>query len=88
MNKPLYLGINDAQINYEVALEILGDEMQPFISARNKEKEKTNPSPEFIAYCTARISALSNLEDDLRPDDTETIDMILDKDNKLFRKGA
>ena len=79
------LGINNDSINYEVALEVLGQRMQPFIRAIAEEKEKANPSAELIAYCKARKHALANLQDDLRVGDKDTIEAIFDKDNPLFR---
>ena len=77
------LGINNDSINYEVALEVLGQKLQPFIRAIAEEKEKPNPSVELIAYCKARKHALSMLQDDLRLDDKDTIEAIIDKENPL-----
>ncbi len=77
------LGINNDSIHYEVALEVLGQKKQPFIRAIAEEKEKPNPSAELIAYCKARKHALSMLQDDLRLDDKDTIEAILDKENPL-----
>lgn len=77
------LGMNDASINYEVALEVLGQSMQPFIRAMNSEKEKPNPSAALIEYCEARKQALSRLQDHLPADDLTTIMAILDKDDPL-----
>lgn len=82
------LGMNDASINYEVALEVLGQSMQPFIRAMNSEKAKANPSAALIEYCEARKRALSRLQNNLRADDMTTIMSILDKDDphaNLFR---
>jgi hypothetical protein len=77
--------LNDAGINYEVALEILGQEKQPFVNALSEERRKAQPSEALMAYCKARIAALDELQESLRSDDAETIGLILDKTNKLFR---
>ncbi len=77
-------GLNDASINYEVALEVLGQQMQPFIRAMNAEKDKPQPSAPLIAYCEARQMALFDLQLNLSVGDTDTINLILDKDNPLF----
>jgi hypothetical protein len=79
------LGINDSSINYEVALEVLGQELQPFIQAIEDEKKKPNPSSTLIQYYEGRISAIDDLQENLRPTDTEIIDRILDKSNPVFR---
>ena len=82
------LGINDASINYEVALELLGQSMQPFIRAIADERAKPKPSAALIAYCEARKTALSRMQDHLRLDDLATIAAILDRDDpraNLFR---
>ena len=82
------LGINDASINYEVALEFLGQSMQPFIRAIADERAKPNPSAALIAYCEARKTALSRMQRHLPPDDLATITAILDRDDPrahLFR---
>jgi hypothetical protein len=78
------LGLNDASINYEVALEVLGQKKQPFIRAINAEKVKPNPSAPLIAYCEARNKAISGLQRELSAGDVGTINAILDKDNPLF----
>jgi len=82
------LGINDASINYEVALERLGQSMQPFIRAIADERGKPNQSAALIAYCEARKTALSRMQDHLRLDDLTSIAAILDCDDpraNLFR---
>ena len=38
--KMLNFGLNDASINYEVALELLGQSLQPFMQAIYEEKQK------------------------------------------------
>lgn len=82
------LGLNDASINYEVALEVLGQSMQPFIRAIADERAKPDPSAALVAYCEARKTALSRMQRALRPDDLATITAILDRDDSrsgLFR---
>lgn len=82
----LNLGLNDESINYEVAKEILGQSLQPFMTAITEEKKKENPSLAFIAYCEARIDAIDDLQDDLRLVDTDTINRILSKEDPVFRR--
>ena len=79
------LGINSDSIKYEVALEILGQELQPFMEAIRQEKGKAEPSQAFIRYCEMRIAALGELQDTLRTTDLDTIEGILEKNNPLFR---
>ena len=64
------LGINSESIDYEVALENLGQRMQPFIM--------------LIAYCEAQMAAISNLQEDLRVNDHETIARILNPQDSVF----
>lgn len=77
----LNFGINNPGIAYEVALEVLGQRMQPFIMAIIEEKTKPTPSEAMIAYCEARKTAISLMQDSLNPDDHETIAAILDKND-------
>lgn len=77
--------LDDAGINYEVALDILGQEKQPFVNTMWEERRKEKPSEALVAYCEARIAALDDLQESLRSGDTELISQILDKNNKLFR---
>lgn len=77
----LNLGINNPGVTYEVALDVLGQRMQPFIMAIVEEKAKLNPSEALIAYCEARKTALSLMQDGLQPDDKATIAAILDKND-------
>lgn len=71
-------------IRYEVALEILGQSLQPFVQVRyGKSQEKNNPKLE--EYCRQMMAAISHLQDTLDSDDTDIIDLILDSQNKLFR---
>jgi hypothetical protein len=71
------LGINSESIQYEVALEKLGQNMQLFISEIGKEKGKPIPSSAYIGYCHARKSAFEDLQDSLDPNDKDTIEKIL-----------
>jgi hypothetical protein len=79
------LGINSDAIKYEVALEVLGQSLQPFARAIEVERSKAQPSAEFIRYCEMRMKAIDELQDELKPEDRATIDAILDPKNPLFR---
>ena len=76
------LGINNDGIQYEVALEILGQERQPLMAAIRLEKEKAQPSAAFVRYCEMRLAALRT---NLRSTDRGTIGQILDPENGLIR---
>ena len=80
----LDLGINSGSINYEVALEVLGQSRQPFMQAIHDERQKPVPSPVFIRYCQSRLAALDELQDGLKPTDFATIERILTKGDALF----
>ncbi|WP_234267609.1 antitoxin [Hydrogenophaga sp. NFH-34] len=79
------LGINSDSIQYEVALEILGQERQPLMTAIRLEREKAEPSEALLKYCQARLTAIDDLQSDLRSTDRDTIQQILDPQNRLFR---
>lgn len=79
------LGINGGAIQYEVALEILGQERQPFMAALRAERAKAEPSSALVRYYEARLAALDELQDSLRTSDTVAVVQILDPKNKLFR---
>jgi hypothetical protein len=81
----LDLGINSESISFEVALEALGQGRQPFMAAIEAEKEKAHPSEPYIKYCEMRLAALDELQDELRPTDTETIRQILDRTGIFFK---
>lgn len=81
------LGINSDSIKYEVALEVLGQDLQPFMQAIRLEKEKAKPSAAAITYFEIRIRAIDELQQELRPSDLDTINQILDSNNRLFRLG-
>ena len=78
------LGINSESIDYEVALENLGQRLQPFIMALQHEREKAQPSAALIAYCEAQMAAIYNLQEDLRVNDHETIARILNPQDSVF----
>lgn len=71
------LGINSDSINYEVALEFLGQSRQPLMQDINDERAKSAPCEAYIRYCEARLRAIDDLQDDLMPEDKETITKIL-----------
>jgi hypothetical protein len=81
----LNLGINDASIKFEVALESLGQSRQPFMQAIHEERQKPVPEQVFIRYCEGRLRAIDELQDGLTPVDVGTIRRILDRDaSRLF----
>lgn len=75
------LGINSDSINYEVALEVLGQSRQPLMQDIQDERAKSEPCEAYIRYCEIRLKAIAELQDELRLKDTTTIDKILN--NKL-----
>ena len=68
----LTLGINGDSINYEVALEVLGQSRQPFMQAIHLERQQPMPSQAFIKFCQARLSAIDDLQEELQPTDQRT----------------
>lgn len=72
------LGINSESINYEVALEVLGQSRQPLMQELDDERAKPEPSEAYIRYCELRLKAIDELQDELRLKDTATINKILD----------
>ena len=76
----LDLGINNASIQYEVALEALGQRRQPLMRAIADERAKSEPSEAFVRYCESRLEALDALQDELVPGDLATITRILTMD--------
>lgn len=83
--KPINLGINNDSIQYEVALDILGQELQTFLRTIREEKEKPTPSLALIKYCEMRQAAIYEMQDLLRVEDRGTIERILDPEDGLFR---
>jgi hypothetical protein len=67
-----------------VALEVLGQYMQPFVQAKFDEEQKEKPNQVLLDYCRARIRALGNLQDELDTSDTELIAKIIDPKNSKF----
>lgn len=63
-------------VRYEVALEILGQSMQPLLNAIEDEEKKLIPSEEFIRYCNMRIATITHLQDELDPSNKDTIERI------------
>lgn len=80
----LDLGINSNSINYEVALEVLGQSRQPFMQAIHEERQKAAPSTAYLRYLEARLAAIDELQESLDPADLTTIERILKTDNLLF----
>lgn len=74
----LDLGINGDSINYEVALERLGQCLQPLMEQLRLERAKASPSQSYIDYGTAQLAAIDRLQCDLEPTDRELIMKILD----------
>lgn len=66
-------------VRYEVALEILGQGRQPIMTAIQEERKKAVPSEAFLQYCKMRLDAIDELQDNLLPTDTTTIQRILDR---------
>lgn len=79
------LGINSNSIKYEVALEILGQERAPLMRAIRLENAKAAPCMALTQFFQARLHALDELQNELRPSDLDAIEMVLDKNNRLFR---
>ena len=73
----LDLGINSDSINYEVALEKLGQSRQPLMDEIRLEREKAKPSTAYIAYCTAQLAAIDELQAELEPHDRDLVVKIL-----------
>jgi hypothetical protein len=84
------LGINSDSISYEVALDVLGQSRQPFMTAIREEEAKATPSRPFVRYCEARLRAIDELQDELEPSDRDTIERILaaDAEPKPFKMQA
>jgi len=74
----LDLGLNSDSINYEVALEKLGQCRQPLMAEIRLERDKAEPSQPYIDYCVALLAALDQLQGDLEPRDCDVVNKILD----------
>ena len=79
------LGLNSEAIKFEVALEILGQELQPFMAALRIEREQASPSAPMIRYYEQRLAALDELQGALRTTDARAINQIVDSSNRLIR---
>ena len=81
------LGVNSAGISYEVALEVLGQSRQPLMAAIREERAKARPSQTLIRYCESRLAAIDEIQDELAPDDRDTIERILalEGDRNIFK---
>jgi hypothetical protein len=55
------------------------------MAAIRLEKEKAEPSVAFVRYCEMRLAALDELQEGLRSTDRDTVEQILDPENRLFR---
>jgi predicted RNase H-like HicB family nuclease len=77
----------DASINYEVALDVLGQDLLSLREAIRLENEKPKPSLVAITFLKSRIGATDELQNSLQLKDTDTINQILDYNNRLFRLG-
>ena len=75
----LNLGFQDESLNYEVALEALGQSRQPYMLAIQDEEQKQVPSIAFIDYCESHLKAIGKLQDALRSKDKDLIERILTK---------
>ncbi len=73
----LELGINSDSINFEVALEALGQARQPLMEQIRNERLKAQPCAAFVEYCTSRLDAIDQLQAELEPHDREIIHKIL-----------
>lgn len=71
--------INADGIAFEVALEALGQSLQPFIQAISAERKKEKPSTVMIEYYEARKRALEDLQESIAPDDMDAVRRIFDK---------
>jgi len=76
--------LNNDSIKYEVALEILGQNMQKYINTIADERSKEIFSQQLIDYCEACLTAIHILQDDLRVEDVTTVNMILNPNDKVF----
>jgi hypothetical protein len=74
----LDLGINSDSINYEVALEKLGQALQPWMEQLRLERGKESPSQAYIDYCSAQLAAIDQLQSELEPADRDVVVKILD----------
>ena len=64
-------------IMYEVAIKKLGQSIQLIYALINTEKAKPDPSPSAVAYYEAKIDLIRDLQDALRPEETDLVQRIL-----------
>ena len=69
-----------AGVMYEVALDKLGQSLQPIYALINAEKDKPNPSPSALAYYDAKIDLIRDFQNNLRPTETDLVQSILNDD--------
>jgi hypothetical protein len=55
-------------LDYEVALEILGQSKQPLVSALFNERNRENPDQKLIAFLEQKKAAVDDLMEELDPD--------------------
>lgn len=72
-------------LDFEVAIEILGQSKNPLVMAIHNERSKEQPNEKLLAFLKQKKAAIDNLMDNLYPEDTELIRMILDKENQILR---
>lgn len=77
-------------VDYEVALEILGQSKAPFVNARYEEwqKPKEEQNQKLLNFLNAKMNVIDDLMDDLDPfdpKDAPLIKAILDPKNTVFR---
>lgn len=49
-------------VDYEVAIEVLGQSLQPLITALADERQKAAPSPALVQYLEGRIASIEQLQ--------------------------
>ena len=76
----LNLGINSDSINYEVALEALGQSRQPLMEQLRLERLKAQPCQAYLDYCEARLEAIDQLQAELETEDLDIIAKILNNE--------
>jgi hypothetical protein len=79
------MAIKDKYIEFEVALEILGQSQAPLVDAIHNERNKPQPSELKIKYLLDKIASIQNLMEEIMPDDVELVAEIMNKDNLIYR---
>jgi hypothetical protein len=80
------MSTNREFVRYEVAKEIIEMESGLVFQARMAERKKPNPSKPLIQYYTDLIKSLTAFADGLLLEDTDTINVIIDK--KVFTMAS